>query len=386
MVLEACVVCVDNSEYMRNGDYVPSRMEAQADAVNLLCGTKTQSNPESTVGVLTMAGKGAEMLISPTQDLGKVLTSLHGVKIEGRCDVRSSLQVGALALKLRQNKNQRQRLVVFVGSPVTGDSAALVSLGKKLKKNNVAVDIVDFSNHDANEAKLQGIIDAVNSNDNSHYVKIPPGTGVLSDALVSTPIIMGEDGDDGGMAAAMAASGGGGGFPGGVDPNVDPELALALQLSMQEAEAAAAAQQGGSADTAMADAPPAAPAPPGGAAASGAPPVPAPPAGGDMDETALIEQALAMSLQDGGAAPAGGAAGGDTTMTEASEEDQIAAALAMSLQGAPDAPPPPSSAIQDPAFVNNVIGSLPGVDPNDPKIKAALEKAKKDGDDKKDKK
>lgn len=48
---------LDNSEWMRNGDYIPSRLEAQHDAANLLCGTKTQSNPESTVGVLTMAGK-----------------------------------------------------------------------------------------------------------------------------------------------------------------------------------------------------------------------------------------------------------------------------------------------------------------------------------------
>lgn len=47
---------LDNSEWMRNGDYVPSRLEAQHDATNLLCGTKTQSNPESTVGILTMAG------------------------------------------------------------------------------------------------------------------------------------------------------------------------------------------------------------------------------------------------------------------------------------------------------------------------------------------
>jgi hypothetical protein len=27
---------------MRNGDYSPSRFQAQADAVNLLCGAKTQ--------------------------------------------------------------------------------------------------------------------------------------------------------------------------------------------------------------------------------------------------------------------------------------------------------------------------------------------------------
>lgn len=40
---------LDNSEWMRNGDYIPTRMEAQHDAANLLCGSKTQANPESTV-------------------------------------------------------------------------------------------------------------------------------------------------------------------------------------------------------------------------------------------------------------------------------------------------------------------------------------------------
>jgi 26S proteasome regulatory subunit N10 len=60
-----------------------------------------------------------------------------------------------LALKHRQNKSQRQRVVVFAGSPVAEDEATLVRLGKKLKKNNVAVDVVTFANIVENEAKLQ---------------------------------------------------------------------------------------------------------------------------------------------------------------------------------------------------------------------------------------
>ena len=32
MVLEACVLCIDNSDFMRNGDFAPSRMEAQTDS------------------------------------------------------------------------------------------------------------------------------------------------------------------------------------------------------------------------------------------------------------------------------------------------------------------------------------------------------------------
>lgn len=43
------MVCVDNSEWTRNGDFAPTRWQAQADAVNLLAGAKTQANPENTV-------------------------------------------------------------------------------------------------------------------------------------------------------------------------------------------------------------------------------------------------------------------------------------------------------------------------------------------------
>ena len=56
MSLEATLFCVDNSEWMRNGDYTPSRLEAQADAVNLICSAKTGANSENTIGLMTTAG------------------------------------------------------------------------------------------------------------------------------------------------------------------------------------------------------------------------------------------------------------------------------------------------------------------------------------------
>jgi hypothetical protein len=34
------------------------------------------------VGILTMAGKGVELLVSPTDDVGKLLGCLHSVKVE----------------------------------------------------------------------------------------------------------------------------------------------------------------------------------------------------------------------------------------------------------------------------------------------------------------
>ena len=43
---------------MRNGDFTPTRHESQQDAANLVVGAKMQQNPESSVGVLTMASTG----------------------------------------------------------------------------------------------------------------------------------------------------------------------------------------------------------------------------------------------------------------------------------------------------------------------------------------
>ena len=88
------MILLDNSEYMRNGDYVPTRLEAQVDAANLLVGAKTQSHPESTVGV----SAGTQLLVSPTDQVGKLLTALHELSIAGTSsNVTASVQVASLA-------------------------------------------------------------------------------------------------------------------------------------------------------------------------------------------------------------------------------------------------------------------------------------------------
>jgi 26S proteasome regulatory subunit N10 len=124
--MEATIVCIDNSEWMRSGDYAPTRFQAQADAVNLLAGAKTQANPENAVGVLTMAGKTPRVLVTPTPDLGKVLNCMADIPVEGEADIASAVQIAQLALKHRQNKNQRQRIVIFCGSPVREDQVRAV--------------------------------------------------------------------------------------------------------------------------------------------------------------------------------------------------------------------------------------------------------------------
>ena len=155
---------LDLSDHMRNGDYPPTRLEAQYDAACLLGGAKLQQNPESSVGVLgesnsstsessgyyvanqfraqpfpASGGKGVNILASPTADLGKLLACLHGLKASGASSLVTSIKTAQLALKHRKNRNGAQRVVIFVGSPVDEEERELARLGAVLKKSSVRI-------------------------------------------------------------------------------------------------------------------------------------------------------------------------------------------------------------------------------------------------------
>lgn len=226
MVLESTIVCVDNSEYMRNGDFIPTRLQAQQDAVDLVCHTKTSSNAENNVGLMTFSCH-PEVLVTLTSDVGRILSKLHQVQPKGDADFMTGIKIAQLALRNRQGKNHKMRIVAFIGSPLHKvDEQELIKLAKRLRKEKVNVDIVNFGEEEENTKKLASFINTINGRDgtSSHLFSIPPGTN-LHDALISSALIQGEDG-----SGANAASR----FEFGVDPSEDPELALALRISIEE--------------------------------------------------------------------------------------------------------------------------------------------------------
>ena len=108
-----------------------------------------------------------------------------------------------------------------------------------MKKNNISIDIVNFGEETINTSKLEAFMDAIGT-DTSHLVTIPPGPYLLSDMVLSSPILAGEDGAP---PPGMAGMGGdASGFEFGIDPSLDPELALALRMSLEEEQARQAAE------------------------------------------------------------------------------------------------------------------------------------------------
>jgi len=363
------MICIDNSDYMRNGDFVPSRIQAQQDAVGIVCHAKTRSNPENNCGLITSAG--GQVLSTLTTDAGRILSKLHEVTPNGDSNFISCMRIAHLALKHRQSKNHKTRIIFFVGSPIECDEKEIVKVAKRLKKEKVNVDIVSFGEEAANTQILSAFINTLNGKEGtgSHLVTVPTGPH-LSDALVSSPILQGEDG------AGAAGLGGGSGYEFGVDPNEDPELALALRVSMDEQRAhqqRQEQQQAGAAGTTTA------------AAGAGGQPA-------ATTEEAMLEQALAMSMGGGGSG-GGGAPPAAPDFGSMTEEEQIAYAMQMSMadQATDETPTAMETdqpaddeqtqkegdddyldVVSDPAFLQSVLETLPGVDPQSEDVRRAM--------------
>eukprot|EP01064_Diplonema_japonicum_P002257 TRINITY_DN1143_c5_g2_i1.p1 TRINITY_DN1143_c5_g2~~TRINITY_DN1143_c5_g2_i1.p1 ORF type:complete len:359 (+),score=122.65 TRINITY_DN1143_c5_g2_i1:34-1110(+) len=355
MTLEATYICVDNSETMRNGDYSPTRLQAVSNACNVLAAQKTQVNPENGVGFLTMGNDRVRIVETLTPDLNRLLSSLTHITPGGSLDLVKGLQVCQLGLKHRMNKNQRQRIVAFVGSKVNSTEKELVTLAKKLKKHSVSVDIVCFGCEE-NVKLMQAFIDNVNSKqqdkDTSHLLVVKEGQSV-ADCLLSSPILN-PDGTGGG-------GGGGSDAMFGVDPNLDPELAMVLRMSMEEERArqekakAESESKGGDADMPQAET----------QAAAAAPAV--------MNEDDDLARAIALSMQETQPAtdepvketqPASMEVDGEEELTE---EQQMELALKMSMQETAD--PELDALMGDEDLAAEVAAQL-GVDASKEKDKA----------------
>jgi len=366
------MICVDNSEHMRNGDFVPNRLQSEQEAVNLICQCKLKLHPENNVGLLSMADR-VEVLVTLTNDTNRLFMKLHQVRPNGSCRFLAGVKVAHLALKHRQGRNHKTRIVFFVGSPVLDDPAELVKLAKKLKKEKVNVDVINFGEEQENTEKLKAFIETLNGKDGtgSRMVSVPSGSN-MSEALVSSPILRGEDG-----AAPPVIPGGSGGYDFGED---DPELAMALRISMeeqrarQEDDARRVIQQTGSEV--------------GATALSTAISSPTEPNLDAMTEDEQIAYALQMSL----AAPTEEPMDVETTNAPPSAITSTAAsgtassneAAGVTTSGA-NAASSSSAEVEDalmadPRDLAELVSNLPGMDLQNKQVQDALKNMKKDSD------
>ncbi|NXY39509.1 PSMD4 ATPase, partial [Pomatorhinus ruficollis] len=149
-----------------------------------------------------------EVLTTLTPDTGRILSKLHTVQPKGKITFGTGIRVAHVSFPAAIPQ-------MFWNIPriwgVFPQVKGLVKLAKRLKKEKVNVDIINFGEEGPR---------------NSHKF------GVSSTKIPSNPkwgdflIVVGEGGAMLGLGASDLEF--------GVDPSADPELALALRVSMEE--------------------------------------------------------------------------------------------------------------------------------------------------------
>ncbi|KEG09667.1 proteasome regulatory non-ATPase subunit [Trypanosoma grayi] len=214
---------------MRNGDQFPSRFLGVQEAANLLVNAKIQTNAENTVGFLTLGGNACTVFETLTLDVDRVMTTLGKIPISGKqCHFSKGLQIASLALSHRTNPRAEKRIVAFIGSPLKETDEQLDKLARKLRKDDVAVDVVAVC-VESNVPRLAAFVDKVSKQGNSRFLSVTASDNI-TDVLISNPIMLGND-------AVAGAHDGQNDYQGfGIDPSTDPELAMAIRMSLEEEE------------------------------------------------------------------------------------------------------------------------------------------------------
>ncbi len=101
---------------MRNGDFDPTRLEAQNDAVRLLCRGVRSRNPENTCGLLSLSDAG--VLVNLTIDVNKIYQKLGIRRPMSPVKFITAIKIAHLALRRRMVRTQKMRIICFVGSPI----------------------------------------------------------------------------------------------------------------------------------------------------------------------------------------------------------------------------------------------------------------------------
>jgi 26S proteasome regulatory subunit N10 len=82
--------------------------------------------------------------VTPIKDQAPINASINKIKIWGELNFTMALDIASLALKHRCNKNQRQRLVAMIASPLRETQQDLKNVAKKARRNNIAIDIINL--------------------------------------------------------------------------------------------------------------------------------------------------------------------------------------------------------------------------------------------------
>ncbi|KAL7675955.1 hypothetical protein ACOME3_002214 [Neoechinorhynchus agilis] len=271
--MESVMLCMDTSEYMRDGDLTPNRLLCQLDSAYSICQAILRQHVENQCGILDLAdcrvkahltnntsvlqGKiySLRPWMEPTDDVLnrlippfkktdngprdpglKGIDIVKGIRTANLALIDNESSIIAHSLWHRSNPElQKARIIVFIGSPIYNtDRTALKDLCSRFRKMQVSVDIISFGPVEKNHEVLEEFVNGVTSGNVTLYEKTDDTDRL---AELTRQVINGIN-----PSSAMVDLAPGAERTEDLE-EMDPELAMALRISAEEHQRAQLQQQ-----------------------------------------------------------------------------------------------------------------------------------------------
>lgn len=203
------MVILDNSMYSINKDYAGGRFGCQMEAVKRLVSGALAESSEATIGLMTIGRGVTTKIVSPIGDRNLLYSYLHTIRNDSHMAFAEVVPIAQMALKFRTGS--AQTILLFLGSPIA-EEAALASLLSSIEEaleGNIAVRVMLFGEameyYDAIKKKIEPSSDFT-------CIAVSPS----DDFVHAMHTVLREDG--------------------GHEEEMDPDLALAIKLSLEQNE------------------------------------------------------------------------------------------------------------------------------------------------------
>jgi 26S proteasome regulatory subunit N10 len=208
----AVVVLIDNTHSSIDGDFYPTRLEAQKQTVKRFAQYLFSVQPSSEVAIGTLCSSEAGIRSSFTNSQCRISNSL--LSVTPRCGILTlsiGIQCAILALRRCNRTISHRRILAFVGSDHDINCAEIAqNLADQLLVEKVYIDIVVIGPDVPSVRYLKQLIPPKVAA-KCHFLHVPSSDTVLSDNVLASPIRPGEESarvpvNDAGIPAADLAT------------------------------------------------------------------------------------------------------------------------------------------------------------------------------------
>lgn len=191
---KAVAILIDNSATSIDGDFYPSRLQAQILTAIRYSQFLISENQYSQIAIGTLSNTESGFRASFTNSHQKIENALNNITSSGCINFLKGIKCAVLALHhCRSHEALRKKILAFVGSydDITKKNATYVS--SLLSEECIGLDLVILGNNIPNIKIFEEIVNSIPKELQSNFLNVIRSNTVLSDDVLSSSIGPGQN-------------------------------------------------------------------------------------------------------------------------------------------------------------------------------------------------